>query len=179
MRPITALASIPLHMWAWLWSWTYPLAKPAITETRESVARVKSVSGLLDIARFAIALPLMARSQHLAERTRRTSTALDVDAHAEAAEYVAYMSRWRNEASWRSILRESIVWSTLALWLTTWASIGASFILTGNFLFETHATPEAPGYVSNYFKVAALTFALPFAVVSAGLTALGITRRAE
>ncbi len=177
MRLITALFSIPILTWSWLWAWTYPLARPAIIEAKASVSEAGSVSGLLDMVRFAVTLPLMARSQHMAERTEHTSTALEAGTNAEAVEHIAHVSRWRSEPRWRSSLRESIIWSTLVLWVATWGAIGASVTFTGDFLFETHATPDSPGYVSNYFKVAALTFALPFAAVPIGLSVLGLTRR--
>ena len=54
---------------------------------------------------------------------------------------------------------------------------GASFIFTGNFLFESHAAPDEPGYVTTYFKVAALALVLPFAWVTTGTAVLGVTRR--
>ena len=179
MKLITAPFNIPLRIWIWLWSWTYPLAKPAIAEAKASVLQPGSVARLFDLVRFAVTLPFVARSQHMAERIERTSTAFDANSHVEAVDHVAHMSRWRSEPGWRSSLRESLVWATFALWLTTWASIGASVVFTGDFLFETHATPDAPGYVSNYFKVAALTFLAPFAAVPLGLMTLRLTHRSN
>jgi hypothetical protein len=70
-----------------------------------------------------------------------------------------------------------MVWSTMASVLIAWGSVVASVIFTGNFLFESHATPDAPGYVSPYFQVAALALSIQFTVIGAGLAVLGLTRR--
>lgn len=177
-RPLSLPVEIFLATWTWLWAWTYPLAKPSITEARAN-SRVEKLSGLslLESFRFALHLPVMARSQHYAERSATTSTATPDTSGATSWKHVSHMRRWRSEQLWRTRLRESIVWASFASWLVTWGSIGASTIFTGDFLFEVHESAGAPGYVSNYFKVAALTFILPFALAMVGLVTLGTTRR--
>lgn len=168
---------IALRLWVALWNWTYPLARPAITEALFAAGEGRSLSTLFEMTKLALYLPIMARSQHIAERSAATSSTVGEQAHVQAVDHQSHMDRWRVEARWRSALREAVVWSTFASWTATCLAIGASFLFTGNFLFETHATAEAPGYVSNYFKVAALTFLLPFAVVPSGFALLRITRR--
>lgn len=183
MKYLTWPIALPVHIflaiWTWLWSWTYPLARPSIAEARlASAANGWSIAGLIESVRFTLHLPLMARAQHYAERSALTGSTTPETAGALAWKHASHMRLWRSEKLWRMRLREAMVWSTLASWLVTWASIGASVIFTGNFLFEVHETPDAAGYVSNYFKVAALTFVLSFALVTTGLTALGVTRKA-
>lgn len=182
MNYLTRALSLPMDIslatWAWLWAWTYPLAKPSIAELRTgSRLENRSGIGLFESLRFALHLPVMARSQHYAERSAMTSTATPHTSGATSWEHVSYMRRWRSEQLWRTRFRESIIWASFASWLVTWASISASVIFTGDFLFEVHESSGAPGYVSNYFKVAAVTFLLPFALTTLGLVTLGTTRR--
>ncbi len=118
----------------------------------------------------------MARSQDCAERSAETLTIVD-GLNASPVAHLAHMDRWRSEPAWRSRFREVLVWATLTSWLISLGSIETSFIFTGNFLFETHATANASGYVTNYFKVAALAFLLPLAWSTVGMAVLGITRR--
>ncbi len=144
---------------------------------------------MLETLRFAFELPLMARSQHYAERSSSTRTGrtgqtghfgqLDSSTPVtfRANLHLNSQNRWVSEPGWRTGLRESVVWSTLASWLVTWGSIGASVIFTGDFLFESHATPDAPGYVTPYFKVAAAALVLPIGWIAGGLATLGVTRR--
>lgn len=173
---------ICLATWTRLWTWTYPLAMPSVSEVRTAQKSEKAtLASIVESVRFAFVLPFMARSQHSAERSVRTSTEIPAsfDAKSDSAAWIhfVYLAHWRSEPLWRMKLREALVWSTFASWAITWGSIGASFIFTGNFLFEVHETPEAAGYVSNYFKVSALAFALPFVWVTVGIAVLGLSRR--
>lgn len=178
MRLLSLPLNISIAIWTWLWAWTYPLSLPSITEARTgSRADTSFRASLIESIQFALHLPIMARSQHYAERSAKTSTADPATPSVAIWNHISHMQRWRSEQAWRMRLREVIVWSTTASWLVTWGSIGASFIFTGDFLFEVHESPDAPGYVTNYFKVAALTFVLPFAVATVGLAVLGSTRR--
>ncbi len=182
MRLFIALVNLPrtlvLGPWAWLWTWTYPLSRPAIDEVRAN-ARPDglSASSIIETASLFIHMPFMARSQHYAERSNETESAISASDGVESNAYAGYLRRWRVESLWRTRLRELLVWSTFASWFVGWGSIEASFIFTGNFLFETHETPEAAGYVSNYFKVAALLFIAPFAWIMVGLATLRVTGR--
>lgn len=167
---------ITLLIWAWLWGWTYPLARPSIAEVRASAESNRfTVKNLVDSVRFALELPLMARAQQYAEHSTptRTSTPEKQDKAGSV-----HSDRWLSEPAWRGRLRETLVWSTMASGLITWGSITVSIIFTGNFLFESHATPESPGYVSPYFQVAALVLSIQMTWIGAGLAVLGKTRRA-
>lgn len=167
-----------LALWAWLWGWTYPLARPAIAEVCAASGTNRLEFGnIVSTLRFMLELPLMARAQHYAERSASTRTMYD-EASTNNSMRPLSAQRWLAEPAWRTTLREAIVWSTAASWLITWGSIGASFIFTGNFLFETHATSDDVGYVTPYFKVTALALVLPMGWMAAGIAVLGVTRRA-
>lgn len=166
-----------LGLWSWLWGWTYPLARPSIAEVRAASGTDRFEFGnVVSTLRFMLELPLMARAQHYAERSTETRTVYDEPAVGVRASRPLSVHRWLTEPAWRSTLREAVIWSTAASWLVTWGSIGASFIFTGDFLFESHATPDAVGNVTPYFKVAALALVLPASWISTGIGLLGLTR---
>ncbi len=168
---------IVLLVWTRVWTWTYPLATPAVDELRSGVRTDhKNWATFIEFISLFFHLPFMARSQHYAERSGATGSAIETGEDPVSESYASYLTRWRAETLWHTRLRELIVWSTLASWLISYGAIGASVVFTGDFLFETHETPEAAGYVSNYFKVAALSFVAPFAWILAGLGTLRASR---
>ena len=168
---------VGLALWAWLWGWTYPLARPSISEVGAASGTNRFEFGnVVSTLRFMLELPLMARAQDHAERSAATRTTYEEPVVDERASRPLSVQRWLTEPAWRSTLREAIIWSTAASWLVTWGSIGPSFIFTGDFLFESHATPDAVGYVTPYFKVAALALVLPASWLSTGIGLLGLTR---
>ncbi len=151
-------------MWALVWTWVYPLARLALHETLIAEERATtSVAHLFQLLMLCVRLPSLARSQDAAERHPATRTR-GGDA-------------WLVEARWRGRLRESIVWLTVAGWTTASGAVVTSLIATGEFLFESHASPEAPGMVSNYFRVAAVSGLLPVAAGVSALVLLRMTRR--
>ncbi len=152
-------------MWALVWTWVYPLARLTLHETLVAEQRATSpLARSLQLLMLCVRLPGLARSQDTEERHHATRTR-GGDA-------------WPVEPRWRGRLRESIVWLTVAGWTTASGAVVTSVIATGNFLFESHASPEAPGIVSNYFRVAAVSGMLPVAIGISALLLLKMTRRA-
>jgi hypothetical protein len=69
------------------------------------------------------------------------------------------------------------VLALLAGGLVTSGAVVASVAATRNFLFEVHATPNAPGEVTPYFQVAAAATSLALTFAGAGLVALAAIGR--
>jgi hypothetical protein len=181
-RPgLTHMLVLPLlaALWLWVgvWRWCYPEAGPVVAEAlaaeiatagaaleggRPLGERAHAIAALLA---FLARLPLLARAQAAAERSAATRTRGELPGAAPRNSMVA------------TRLREAILLALLAGGLVASGAVVASIAATGNFLFEVHTTPDAPGEVTPYFQVAAAATSLALTFAGAGLVALAAIRR--
>ena len=166
-----------LRLWVGLWRWCYPESGAAVAEAlaAELAAAGAALEGgrgfreraqtALPLLAFLARLPLLARAQATAERSAATRTRGEPPAGAPRS----------STASTR--LREAIVLTLLAGGLIATGAVVASFAATGDFLFERHATPDAPGEVTPYFQIAAAATSLALTLAGVGLVALAAIGR--
>jgi hypothetical protein len=182
MQVLTLPLLAALWLWVGIWRWCYPEAGPAVAEAlaaelaaagaaleggrrpseRRWGDRARTAAALLA---FLARLPLLARAQAAAERSAATRTRGELAGAAPRS----------STATTR--LREAILLALLAGGLVAGGAVVASIAATGNFLFEVHATPDAPGEVTPYLQVAAAATSLALTFAGSGLVALAALRR--